>query len=77
MINNRTVRYKINKLLMRGQAGHLRVLGQELLKDRTRAFDANIVGIDYQYNLHRDSHEQRYGRFIYFDLILQGNSEDS
>lgn len=56
---------------MRGQAGHLRILGQELLKDRTGAFDENIVGIEHQYHPHRDSHEQRYGRFIYFDLILK------
>ena len=56
---------------MRGQAGHLRVLGQELLKDRTRAFDENIVGIEHQYHPHRDSHEQRYGRFI---LILSSKA---
>ncbi len=51
---------------MRGQAGHLRILGQELLKDRTGAFDKNIIGVKHQYHPHRDSHEQRYGRFIYF-----------
>ena len=77
MVNDRTVGYKINKLVFCRQICHFGVLHQKLFEQRIGTFNENVVGIKHQYHPQRNGHKKSCCRFVDLNLIFKRNSNDT